>query len=169
MTCATAPPKGHLRPGGREPDNFAKFGGRVKPRVPAISSASANSFCTGGNATSIRDFTTGGTSYTRSRGGDDFAFDVTSGIAVDMRWSKCSDSSVHGSAHPVRRLHLDRLVQRLHLLEPQLRPTRKASVAPERFGKTVEEGRWNVLEESGHGHRGDFRDDDHRVFAAGAR
>ncbi|NUT99895.1 MAG: hypothetical protein HOY78_48595 [Saccharothrix sp.] len=59
-------------------------------------SALANSFYTGGNASSVWNFTTGSTSYTQSHGGDDFAFDVTSGIAVDMRWSKCSDSSVHG-------------------------------------------------------------------------
>lgn len=61
-----------------------------------ISPASANSFNTGGSTSSISNFTTGSTSYTQSHSGDDIAFDVTSGIAVDMRWSKCSDSSVHG-------------------------------------------------------------------------
>lgn len=57
----------------------------------------ANSFYTGGTTNSIVNFTTGSTSYIQNHSGDDFAFDVTSGIAVDMRWSKCSDSSVHGA------------------------------------------------------------------------
>jgi len=62
-----------------------------------ISPASASSFYTGGSTGSISNFTTGSTSYIQNHSGDDFAFDVTSGIAVDMRWSKCSDSSVHGA------------------------------------------------------------------------
>jgi hypothetical protein len=68
--------------------------------VAALASpASANSFYTGGTANSIWNFQTGSTSYVQSHGGDDIAFDVTSGISVDMRWSKCSDSSVTGSIH----------------------------------------------------------------------
>jgi len=59
--------------------------------------ASADSFYTGGTANSIWNFTIGSTTYYQSHGGDDFAFDVTSGIATDMRWQKCSDSSVIGS------------------------------------------------------------------------
>ncbi len=61
-----------------------------------VSPAFANSYYTHGTTNSIWNFTTGSTSYYQNHNGDDFAFDVTSGIAVDMRWSKCSDSSVHG-------------------------------------------------------------------------
>jgi len=63
----------------------------------SASPASANYYYTHGTTYSIWNFTTGSTSYYQGHNGDDFAFDVTSGIAVDMRWSKCSDSSVHGS------------------------------------------------------------------------
>ncbi|AEV81883.1 hypothetical protein ACWT_0869 [Actinoplanes sp. SE50] len=59
--------------------------------------ALASSYNTGGTTTSITNFTTGSTTYTQDHAGDDIAFDVTSGPAIDMRWVKCSDSSVHGS------------------------------------------------------------------------
>ncbi|HEX2416777.1 MAG TPA: hypothetical protein VHJ83_01450, partial [Micromonosporaceae bacterium] len=61
------------------------------------SPAFASTFYTGGTATSIWNWTTGSTQYVQNHYGDDFGFDVTSGIAVDMRWMKCTDSSVYGT------------------------------------------------------------------------
>jgi hypothetical protein len=61
------------------------------------SPASANSFGTSGNATSISTFTNGSTQYVQNHNGDDFAFTNDTGISVDMRWRKCTDASVVGS------------------------------------------------------------------------
>lgn len=63
--------------------------------TPAV----ADSFYTGGTATSTWNWTTGSTQYIQSHGGDDIAFDVTSGISIDMRWVKCTDLSVTGATH----------------------------------------------------------------------
>lgn len=57
-------------------------------------SAYASSFYTGGSTGSIWNFTTGSTSYVESHNGDDLAFDVTSGIAIDMRWSRCAGGAI---------------------------------------------------------------------------
>ncbi|MEO7262020.1 MAG: hypothetical protein ABI047_12310 [Jatrophihabitantaceae bacterium] len=56
------------------------------------SSASANSLSTGGTTTSTISWNTGSTMYTQNHGGDDLAFDVTSGNAIDMRWITCNGS-----------------------------------------------------------------------------
>lgn len=61
--------------------------------------AAADSFFTGGTATSTTAWNTGSTNYVQSHGGDDIAFDVTSGISIDMRWVKCTNTSVFGSTH----------------------------------------------------------------------
>ncbi len=59
--------------------------------------ASADSFGTGGTATSISTFTNGSTQYVQNHNGDDIAFTNDAGISVDMRWRKCTDASVVGS------------------------------------------------------------------------
>jgi hypothetical protein len=55
-------------------------------------SASANSLSTGGTTTSTSTWNTGSTQYTQNHSGDDLAFDVTSGNAIDMRWISCNGS-----------------------------------------------------------------------------
>jgi len=60
--------------------------------LAGTSGASASSYYTGGSTGSIWNFTTGSTSYYQNHGNDDFAFDVTSGVAIDARWVSCSGS-----------------------------------------------------------------------------
>lgn len=64
--------------------------------VGSTTPASASTYYTGGKVYSTQAFKTGTTTYYQHHAGDDFAFNVQSGISVDMRWRKCGSSHTTG-------------------------------------------------------------------------
>jgi hypothetical protein len=77
---------------------FAKLAVLLTAMISVIfvgaTAASANTYSTGGTANSIWNWTTGSTTYYQSASGDDIAFNVTGGIAIDMRWISCDGAHV---------------------------------------------------------------------------
>jgi hypothetical protein len=66
--------------------------------VTAGTPAFADTQHTTGNATSWTNWIDGSVQRTQHHTHDDISFDDTGGIAVDMRWVKCGDASVHGNS-----------------------------------------------------------------------